>query len=59
MFNALFFRRTQFLQVGGDRRVESRRLGLLLAQRRGKPLHLLLERLPARLPRPPRGNFLL
>src|SRR5918996_3445868 len=35
----------KFLQVGGDGGIELRRLGLLLAQRGGEPLHLLLERL--------------
>ena len=35
----------KLLQVGGDGGVQLRGLGLLLAQRRGEPLHLLLERL--------------
>jgi hypothetical protein len=35
----------KLLQVGGDGGIELRSLGLLLAQRRGEPLHLLLERL--------------
>ena len=35
----------KLLQVGGDGGIELRGLGLLLAQRRGEPLHLLLERL--------------
>src|SRR5205085_4764171 len=41
----------QLLQVGGDRGIELRSLGLLLAQRRSKPLHLLFERLAIILPR--------
>src|SRR3989304_2648509 len=36
---------TKFLQVGGDCSIELRGLGLLLTQRRGEPLHLLVERL--------------
>src|SRR5579883_3081567 len=35
----------QLLQIGRDRRVELRRLRLLLPQRRDEPRHLLLERL--------------
>src|ERR1700687_525979 len=35
----------KLLQVGGDGGIELRGLGLLLAQCRGEPLHLLLERL--------------
>ena len=35
----------KLLQVGGNRGVQLRGLGLLLAQRRDEPLHLLLERL--------------
>ena len=35
----------KLLQIGGDGGVELCGLGLLLAQRRGEPLHLLLERL--------------
>src|SRR5579864_3539367 len=34
----------KFLQVGGDGGVQLGSLGLLLAQRRDEPLHLLLER---------------
>ena len=35
----------KLLQVGGDDSVKPGGLGLLLAQRRGEPLHFLLERL--------------
>ena len=35
----------KLLQIGGDRCIKIGGLGLLLAQRRGKPLHFLLERL--------------
>src|ERR1043166_9605196 len=42
---------SEFLQVGGDGGVQFRSLGLLLAYRRGEPLHLLRERLPVVLDR--------
>src|SRR5690554_4123043 len=34
----------KLLQIGGDGSIELRGLDLLFAQRRGEPLHLLLER---------------